>query len=394
MDLRYSKTDEEFRAELRGWLEKEVPAHGPPPASNDWEQRRSYDTGWQRKLYDAGYAGINWPAEYGGRDASLTEQLVYYEEIARARAPYIGVNFVGILHGGPTLIAEGTPEQKARHVPYILSGEQIWCQGFSEPIAGSDLAALQTRAEKRGDHYLVNGQKIWTSYADKADWIFCLVRTDTQAPKHDGISFLLFDMASPGVTVSPIQLISGSSPFCQTFFQDVKVPKDQLVGEVNGGWTIAKRLLQHERSMIGGMGLGLGGGVARGTPEIAKDYCGEENGRIADPVARDRVAQMQMDARCYGATTRRAAAEAKAGIPPGPASSMFKLYGTEMNKRRHELLVSMMGTQATGWEGEGFTEEELGETRDWLRSFGNSIEGGTSEVQLNIIAKRVLGLPD
>ncbi len=393
---------ETFRQETRSWIE----ANCPPSmrekleSADDMEwggraaQERTDDKKvWLDRMGAKGWTCPTWPSEYGGGGLSKAETKVLQEEMRAAHARPALTSF-GISMLGPALLEYASEDQKKHFIPQIVKGEIWWCQGYSEPGAGSDLASLQTRAEDKGDHYLVNGQKIWTSYADKADWIFCLVRTDFDVPKHDGISFLLFDMASPGVTVSPIQLISGSSPFCQTFFQDVKVPKDQLVGEINGGWTIAKRLLQHERSMIGGMGLGLGGGVARGTPEIAKDYCGEADGRIADPVVRDRVAQMQMDARCYGATTRRSAEEAKAGIPPGPASSIFKLYGTEMNKRRHELLISMMGTQATGWEGEGFTAEELGETRDWLRSFGNSIEGGTSEVQLNIIAKRVLGLPD
>ena len=243
----------------------------------------------------------------------------------------------------------------------------------------------------------MNGQKIWTSYADRSDWIFCLVRTDPKAKKHDGISFLLFDMASPGVSVSPIQLISGSSPFCQTFFSDVEVPKDQLVGTKNGGWTIAKRLLQHERSMISGMGAsisGAGGSKRKGPIDLAKDYCGTVDGRIADPAMRDQVTQLRMDQLSFNASLRRSAEEAKAGMGPGAATSMFKLYGTELNKRRYETLVAIRGSQALGWEGDGFDDAELAETREWLRSKGNSIEGGTSEIQLNVIAKRVLGLPD
>jgi alkylation response protein AidB-like acyl-CoA dehydrogenase len=297
----------------------------------------------------------------------------------------------------PVLMEFGNEAQKRRFLPDIASGRSAWCQGYSEPGAGSDLASLQTRAEDRGDHYRVNGQKVWTSYADKSDWIFCLVRTDPGTRKHDGISFLLFDMKSPGVSVSPIQLISGRSPFCQTFFEDVEVPKDQLIGPRGGGWTIAKRLLQHEREMIstlGGVGTSSGSGKRTGPVDIARSYCGERDGRIADPIARDRLSQIRMDERAFGATLRRASEEAKVGRAPGPASSLFKLYGTELNKRRHEMLVEMMGAQALGWEGEGFSDAELRETREWLRSKGNSIEGGTSEVQLNVIAKRVLGLPD
>jgi len=393
---------ETFRQETRDWIEANCPASmrkkAESPDDIEWGGRAAQGRNDEKKLWldrmgEKGWTCPTWPSEYGGGGLDKEEAKVLQEELRAAHARPALTSF-GISMLGPALLEYASEEQKKHFLPQIVKGEIWWCQGYSEPGSGSDLASLQTRAEDKGDHFLVNGQKIWTSYADKSDWIFCLVRTNTEVPKHDGISFLLFDMASPGVTVSPIQLISGSSPFCQTFFENVKVPKDQLIGELNGGWTIAKRLLQHERSMIGGMGLGLGGGSSRGTPEIAKEYRGERNGQIADPLVGDQVAQMQMDSRCFTTTLRRTAEEAKAGMPPGPASSIFKLYGTEMNKRRHETLVSIMGSQALGWEGEGFTAEELGETRDWLRSFGNSIEGGTSEVQLNIIAKRVLGLPD
>jgi len=393
---------EAFRQEVRGWLEESCPAsmRGPmgPGDEAEWGGReaegRSDDRKfWLDRMGGRGWTAPMWPTEYGGGGLDEAQSRILTEELRRIDARPALASF-GISMLGPVLLEFGSEEQKQRFVPEIVQGRIRWCQGYSEPGAGSDLASLQTRAEDRGDHYLVSGQKIWTSYADKSDWIFCLVRTDPDGPKHDGISFLLFDMASPGVTVSPIQLISGASPFCQTFFQDVEVPKDQLVGQRNGGWTIAKRLLQHERSMIGGMGFGLAGGNKRTTVEIARDYCGAVNGRVADPVVRDQVAQLRMDQRCFSATTRRAGEEARAGMPPGPRSSMFKLYGTELNKRRHEALVSIMGTQGLGWDGDEFTTEERTETRDWLRSKGNSIEGGTSEVQLNILAKRVLGLPD
>ncbi len=295
---------------------------------------------------------------------------------------------------GPALMEFASEEQQDRYLPQIVKGEIRWCQGYSEPGSGSDLASLRTRAEDKGDHYLINGSKIWTSHADKADWIFCLVRTDPNAPKHQGISFILFDMASEGVTTKPIQLISGASPFCQTFFDNVEVPKDQLVGELNKGWTIAKRLLQHERASIATIGSGRAGASTRTVWEIAKDYIGETNGGLADPVLRDRIAAQAMDAHAFRLTTRRAAEQAKAGMADGAASSMFKYYGTELNKRKQELLLESMGTQALGWEGEQFSDDELHTTRYWLRTKANSIEGGTSEVQLNVIAKRVLGLPD
>ncbi len=392
-----------FRTEIGKWLEQNCPPSMRKPLGPDedinWGGRdKVYDNPeeklWLDRMAARGFTTPTWPKQYGGGGLSSAQARVLAEEMRRLHCRPPLVSF-GITMLGPVLLQYGNEEQKQEHLPRIVRGEIRWCQGYSEPGAGSDLAGLQTRAEDQGDHYLVNGQKIWTSYADYADWIFCLVRTNTTAPKHDGISFLLFDMKTPGVTVAPIKLISGSSPFCQTFFQDVKVPKKNLVGKLDGGWTIAKALLQHEREMIGGMGLGMGGSGGGGTLDaLAKEYCGTEAGRIADPVIRDQVAQHLMDSRCFTTTIRRSGDEAKAGAGPGAASSMFKLYGTEMNKRRYELLVKVLGSQALGWEGEGFNTRELGTTREWLRSKGNSIEGGTSEVQLNIIAKRVLGLPD
>ncbi len=299
----------------------------------------------------------------------------------------------GIWMLGPVLLEFGSEKQKREHLPKIARGEIRWCQGYSEPEAGSDLAGLKTRAVPQGEHFLVNGHKVWTSYADFADWIFCLVRTDPMAKKHEGISFILIDMADSGVRTRPIQLISGASPFCETFFENVRVPMANLVGQLNQGWTIAKRLLEHERKMIAGLGE-RPRGAQLPLPALAKFYAGESEGRLADAVLRDRIAQYEMDARAFRLTMRRAADEAKAGNAPGPASAMFKYYGTELNKRRNELQIAALGMQALGWEGEGFTPDEQRMTREWLRSKANSIEGGTSEIQLNIIAKRVLGLPD
>ena len=393
---------EDFQQEVRSWIEANCPESMRTTMTSaddmEWggraaEGRTDDRKVWLDRMGEKGWTCPTWPSEYGGGGLDSDEAKILSREMqslgARSALSSFGISMLG-----PVLLEYATEEQKQHFIPEIVKGKIWWCQGYSEPGSGSDLASLQTRAEDKGDHFLVNGQKIWTSYADQADWIFCLVRTDTTVPKHDGISFLLFDMASPGVTVSPIQLISGSSPFCQTFFEDVKVPKDQLVGPLGGGWTIAKRLLQHERSMIGGMGFGLAGGGKAGITQLAKQYYGEDHGRIANAEVRNRIAQLKMDQQSFSATTQKSAAEAKAGKPLGPASSIFKLYGTELNKRRHETLMSVMGTQALGWEGEGFSDQELSETRDWLRSYGNSIEGGTSEVQLNIIAKRVLGLPD
>jgi acyl-CoA dehydrogenase len=292
---------------------------------------------------------------------------------------------------GPALLKFGSEEQKLQFLPPIVRGEIRWCQGYSEPGAGSDLASLQTKCEDKGDHFLVNGQKVWTSYADKADWIFCLVRTDREAPKHLGISFILFDMASPGVSTKPIVLISGKSPFCETFFDDVQVPKDQLVGTLNRGWDIAKYLLTHEREMIGGMNDSAGS--ARGLGEIAVSALGaNEAGELVDTALRSKIATAEIDGWAFLLTMERAKDEAKAGQSMGAKSSMLKYYGTELNKRRYELMMASKGLSALEWEGEPSNDGEL--ARGWLRTKGNSIEGGTSEVQLNIISKRILGLPD
>ena len=349
---------------------------------------------WLERMAGRGWTAPRWPRQYGGGGLSFDEDRVLQEELARIRAR-IPLNSFGIWMLGPALLEFADEQQKQEHIPPIVRGEVRWCQGYSEPAYGSDLAGLQTRAEDRGDHYLVNGSKIWTSYADQADWIFCLVRTDPDVPKHQGISFLLFDMASAGVSTSPIELISGSSPFCQTFFDNVRVPKRNLVGEVNKGWSIAKRLLQHERNMVAAIGGNTAiGGSGSALEDIARNYAGESDGRIGDPVLRDRISGHRMNDRALQLTFARGGEEAKAGKSNGHLASMFKYYGTEQNKRKYELVLETMGAAATGWEGDGFTERERAYTRQWLRSKANSIEGGTSEVQLNVIAKRVLGLPD
>ena len=391
-----------FRQEVRSWLEDNCPPSMRTPMTESetvWGGRKekfvnSESKVWLELMAERGWTCPTWPKEYGGGGLSYDEDKVLQQELRRiqARPP---LSSFGIWMLGPALLEFANEEQKREHLPKIVRGEIRWCQGYSEPGAGSDLAGLKTRAEDKGDHYLVNGSKIWTSYADEADWIFCLVRTDTNAPKHEGISFLLFDMESEGVSVSPIRLISGVSPFCQTFFDNVKVPKKDLVGEVNQGWTIAKRLLQHERQMISGIGgVSALGGSGRAMEDVAKEYLGEREGRIAEPVLRDRVAGHRMNDRAFQLSLSRAGDEAKAGRSDGNLASMFKYYGSEQNKRKYELMLEIMGSRSLGWEADGFTDRELSTTRQWLRSKGNSIEGGTSEVQLNVIAKRVLGLPD
>lgn len=394
---------DKFRAETRAWLAANCPpSMRTSPTGEDetvWGGRNAEFPNPEAKLWlDAmgskGWTCPTWPAEYGGGGLTHEENRVLQEELRaiNARSP---LTSFGISMLGPVLLEYGTEEQKQEHIPKIVRGEIRWCQGYSEPGSGSDLASLQTRAVLDGDDYIVNGSKVWTSYANFADWIFCLVRTDPEAPKHNGISFLLFDMTTPGVSTKPIKLISGASPFCETFFDDVRVPRKNLMGNVNEGWTIAKKLLQHERNMISGMGMGGGtSDPAQSMENLARRYLGERDGRIADPAVRENLAQHQMDGRAFGLTLARSTAETRSSGNASPASSMFKLYGTEQNKKRYELLLQIMGSQALGWEGEAFSGREIATTREWLRSKANSIEGGTSEVQLNVIAKRVLGLPD
>jgi len=402
---------EGLRKDVQAWLQENLPES---MRGQGWPSGPDLAT-WRKRMGDRGFAIPHWPKEYYGAGLNPAEVRVLQEEMRRVGAPPSVAGF-GVSMLGPVLLEFANHEQKREHLRGIVYGEINWCQGYSEPGAGSDLASLQTRAVRDGDFYVINGSKIWTSGAQNADWMFCLVRTDPKAPKHDGISFILFDLKSEGVEIRPIQLISGASSFSQVFFRDVRAHARNLIGVENAGWTIAKRLLQHERTMLsGGMGGAVGvpgagagagrgrgraaaaaaaGGAALGLGATAKRYVGETDGRIADGVLRDRVAQAEMDALCYGLTVRRNAESARSGHGPGHTASMFKLYASEMSKRRQELLMSIMGSQGLGWEGDAFNGFERGTTRSWLRSKGQSIEGGTSEVQLNVIAKRVLELPD
>ena len=389
---------ETFRAETRAWLEANCPPEMREPIRDDddvcWGGRsvkfkNEAQKLWLERMGAKGWTVPEWPSAYGGGGLSREEAKVLSEEMRRIKARSALSSF-GIWMLGPALLKYGNEAQKLEHLPKIARGEIRWCQGYSEPGAGSDLASLRTSAEDKGDHYLVNGSKVWTSYADKADWIFCLVRTDPAAPKHLGISFLLFDMASEGVSTSPIKLISGSSPFCQTFFDNVKVPKENLMGVPGKGWDIAKYLLTHERDMIGGSDS-TGGGQRDSVSNIAKRLIGLDAAILADTALRTDIARHEINALAFGLTMERVLAETKSGQGTGALSSMLKYYGTELNKERMELLMSIRGSDGLVWEGEEKGEGDL--ARSWLRSRANSIEGGTSEVQLNIIAKRVLDLP-
>ena len=375
-----------FRAETRAWLEANCPPEMRTPMRSEkdacWGGRHfQFQSPAQKQWLDVmasrGWTVPDWPKEYGGGGLPAAETKILKEEMVAlgCRPP---LTSFGISMLGPALLKYGTEEQKKHYLTQIARGEIRWCQGYSEPGAGSDLAGLQTKAEDKGDHYLVNGQKVWTSYADQADWIFCLVRTSSES-KHGGISFLLFDMESPGVSTKPILLISGNSPFCETFFDDVKVPKDQLVGEENKGWDVAKYLLGHEREMISGMGLGG-----------EKQALGATVGEV-DPLLRAEIAAFDVDAIAFSAMSERFIDQLKAGEAHPAMPSMMKYAGTELNKRRHELIIAAGGSDTLEWDSERSKGGKA--ARDWLRTKANSIEGGTSEIQLGIVAKHILRLP-
>lgn len=386
-----------LRAETRQWLAANCPDEMRQPVRSDkdvcWGGRNFTPScpaqkDWLDRMAARGWTVPDWPVEYGGGGLSAAETKILREEMAaiRARNP---LNSFGISMLGPALLKYGTEAQKLEHLPKIARGEIRWCQGYSEPNAGSDLASLAASAEDAGDHYVVNGQKVWTSYADKADWIFCLVRTSRDS-KQGGISFVLFDMASPGVSTKPILLISGYSPFCETFMDDVKVPKTNRVHDENKGWDVAKYLLGHEREMISGMGLAQGGGnplIDGAIATVGLDH----DGRLADPLLRGQIALFEVRARAFSAMSERFIDELKAGRAHPAQPSMMKYYGTELNKLRHELAMASGGSNALEWESERSNGGAA--ARAWLRTKANSIEGGTSEIQLNIIAKRILELP-
>ena len=394
MEVLEGTTLDTFRTETRAWLEANCPESMRQPIKGEkdicWGGKKfnfsSEDQKlWFERMAERGWTVPAWPKEYGGGGLNKQENIILKQEMQElgCRPPLYSF---GIHMLGPALLKFGNEEQKLKYLPEIAQGKIWWCQGYSEPNAGSDLANLQTKAEDKGDHYLVNGQKVWTSYADRADWIFCLVRTSGEH-KHKGISFLLIDMEAEGVSTRPIKLISGNSPFCETFFDDVKVPKENLIGIENEGWTIAKYLLTHERSMIGNMN----NAKEKHVHQIAKEQVGVANGKLVDAHLREQVAQLEMDGLAFKMTLDRFMQQAKAGQPIGASSSFFKYYGTEWNKRKHELLVELNGTAGLEWEGEASNEGDL--AKKFLRTKANSIEGGTSEVQLNIIAKHLLGLP-
>ena len=387
----------QFRQEVRDWLEANCPEAMRSPYRSEadvcWGGRdfvfQSEDQRlWLERMASRGWTAPSWPREYGGGGLGREHSKVLKEELARIHARPPLMSF-GISMLGPALLKFGSEELKQQHLPLIIRGEIRWAQGYSEPNAGSDLASLQARCEDMGDHYRVNGSKVWTSYGDLGDWMFCLVRTDFEAKKHEGISFVMFDMATPGISTPPIRLISGKSPFTETILNDLRVEKNQVIGELNQGWTVAKYLLTHEREMIASSGLSSAGSMPVG--RVAAHVLGTENGVLHNAMLRTDIARFEMDERCLELTIERARDEVKAGVSLGATSSMFKYYGTELNKRRFELMMAINGNDALDWQGGENQDGHL--PKSWLRSKGNSIEGGTSEIQLNIVAKRILGLP-
>ncbi len=385
-----------FRRETRAWLEAHCPPSMRLPVQSEYDicwggRHFSYQSdaqrAWMQCMAERGWTVPAWPKAYGGAGLGKEEAAVLRQEM-RALGCRSPLDSFGIWMLGPALLAYGSEEQKLEHLPKIARGEIRWCQGYSEPNAGSDLAALATKAEVHDDHLLVNGQKTWTSYADKADWIFCLVRTSV-AKKHTGISFVLFDMETPGVSTRPIVLISGNSPFCETFFDNVKVPRRNVVGELNAGWTIAKYLLTHEREMIGGVGERSS---AKPLARHAVDALGlDERGRLREPLLRSQIARFETDEAAFRALMQATGDRARLGEGNPAMSSALKYYGAELNKRRWELMIAAAGSDGLEWEGERSGNGAA--ARTWLRTKGNSIEGGTSEIQLNVVAKRILGLP-
>jgi alkylation response protein AidB-like acyl-CoA dehydrogenase len=392
LDLRYTAEEQKFRNELAAWLAAEVPAYGAPPSVHDWDERCAYDTGWQKKLFEAGYAGINWPKEYGGRDASVIEQLIYFEEIAKANAPYVGVNFVGLLHGGPTIMAEGTEAQKSAHIPRIISGDEIWCQGFSEPVAGSDLAGLQTKAERDGDHYVVNGHKIWTSFAQVADYCELLVRTDPNASKHGGISWLIMPMDLDGIDIRPLSTLEGEGEFSEVFLEDVRIPVENLMGPENDGWRVTNVTLRFERGTAFASDMIQLQAFVQTMIKTAKKVTRHGSSAWDDKALRREIGHLSGELESLWAMVKLSVCESKASGVPGVGASAVKLYYTDIFQRTTELAVRLLGRAGLSRSDVGDLPSQLFFARHF-NSISVSIAAGTSQIQKNIIGERILGLP-
>jgi alkylation response protein AidB-like acyl-CoA dehydrogenase len=392
VDLRPSPADEAFRAELRAWLAEAVPDHGPPPDVDDWPARRAYDTGWQRRLHEAGFAGLNWPTTFGGRGLPVSQQIASYEENARAGAPAVGVNFVGLMHAGPTLIAEGTDEQRARHLRPILTGESVWCQGFSEPEAGSDLASLRTRAVREGDEYVVTGQKIWSTRAHVADWCELLVRTNPDAPKHRGITWLILDMRQPGVEVRPMRTIDGEDHFCELFLDGARVPVANRVGAEDDGWRVANVTLRFERGTAFAQHIITMRSQLRRLVALARSRPRDGGSAWDDPTLRRTVGRLDAHVDALWRMTQMCATEAEATGVPSPLGSAIKLRYSELAQEIAELGVRVLGRPVVALADlDGLPAGAVGHAH--LSSLQFTIAAGTSQIQRNLVAERILGMP-
>ncbi|XVQ08254.1 acyl-CoA dehydrogenase family protein [Spirillospora sp. CA-255316] len=396
MDLRLTDRETAFRDRLRDWLAGVLPELPPPPDRDDRPARRRYDTAWQRRLFDAGYAGVDWASEHGGLGASPTEQLIFLEETARARAPYVGANFVGLLHAGPTLIVEGTAEQRARHLPRILRGEEVWCQGFSEPDAGSDLASLRTTAVRDGDCYIVDGRKVWTSHAEVADHCELLVRTDPRAPRHKGLTWLILPMDAPGVQVRPLRTAVGSSEFGELVLDGVRVPVADRVGKENDGWRVAMVTFSFERGTAFIGDVIESRNILRETVAAARATPVPGGGTLWDDAALRRDAgRLAAEVNGLWALIRKNVSEAEAGMVPVQGASVFKLRFTESRQRIADLAARVLGRAGLAMGGlEGPGGRDRGHlVEDRVNTLSFTIAAGTSQIQKNILAERALGLP-
>jgi alkylation response protein AidB-like acyl-CoA dehydrogenase len=392
MDLRYTAAEQQFRSELREWLGDVLPGLGPEPHREDWDARRAWDTGWQRRLHDAGYAGINWPKEFGGRGATPTEHLIFIEETERARAPYVGMNFVGLLHAGPTLIAEASDEQKAFHLPGILTGEHVWCQGFSEPNAGSDLASLRCRAVRDGDDYVVNGQKIWTSYGHMADYCEMLVRTDTEAPKHKGISWLIVPMDTPGIDIRPLETMEGTAEFCEVFFDDVRIPVANRVGDENDGWRVAMVTLSFERGTAFVSDVLESMELVRDVAQLAKTITSNGATRWENAGLRREIGRIAAEFDALWALTKRNISQAQRTGLVGVGGNVFKIAWSDL--RQHLGDVTMRLLDRASLSLDDVSELPTGRhVHARFYAISMTIAAGTSQVNRNIVGERVLGLP-
>jgi alkylation response protein AidB-like acyl-CoA dehydrogenase len=387
MDLEFTPEDRHFREEVRTWLAENVPQESRPTTESE---ARPYDMAWQRAQYEGGWAGVCWPKEYGGRGLSLVQQMIWYEEYTRADAPYVGCGFVGINHAGPTLITKATEEKKSFHLPRILKGEEVWCQGFSEPGAGSDLAGLSCRAEIDGDHLVVNGQKIWTSFADVADYQELLVRTNSEGRKHHGITWVIGDMHLPGIEIRPIHTMDGGAEFCEVFYKDVRIPLTEVVGGIDDGWSVAMSTLGFER---GTAFMARQVAIARNVEKlmaIAKDTPSPSGHGTAfdDDEIAHRLAKLRTEVTAMRAMTVTSVSRARRSPVPGPEGSILKIFLAYLETRLRALGMEILGADGLVL---GDTDDEWSNT--YLRSYASKIGGGTSEIQRNIVGERVLGLP-